>query len=276
MVNKVRIVWDNATDRAIITSGSAAITQDNLKTDSKTEVWRSVAATTSTNVSASWTAFETISCVAFPHCNFSPTATMRVRLYSDTAGTALVYDSGVLACTGSTAIKVAGLTLTQSSSAYSYGGGGCAVIYTTPTATKKVVIDIVDTASLQAYLEASRLVVGEYYTPTYDAEIGASISFEDTGKNFRNDAGNLMSDIGTRNKVIDFNLSALLDVDRTAIWKIVSYCGTSYPVFISLYPEHTNKDLEQAHTVYGKFSNVTKIASKAVGLYEAPMTVEGI
>lgn len=231
---------------------------------------------TKSTVSTSWDTGELISCVAFPYCNFSPTATMRVRLYSDTAGTVLVYDSGTVICTGNAAIKVAGLTLAQSSSAYSYGGGSCAVVYTVATETKKIVIDILDVNNLQGYLEASRLVIGEYFTPTHDAQIGASISFEDTGKNFRNDAGNLKSDIGTRNKVIDFNLSALLELDRKAAWKIVSYCGTSYPVFISLYPEHSDKDLEQAHTVYGKFSNVTKIASKAYGVYEAPMTVEGI
>lgn len=186
------------------------------------------------------------------------------------------YDSGVVSANTSTTPRIAGLTLTQSSSAYNYGGGRSITLYTTPVTAYNVRVDISDPLNLQGYLEASRLVIGEYFSPVYDAEVGTKISFEDTGKNFRNDAGNLMSDIGTRNKLVDVNVGMMQEVDRAALWKIVAYCGTSYPVFMSVYPGNANKDLEQAYTVYGKFSNISKLAAKSYGVWEAPLTVEGI
>lgn len=277
MANRVRILSDNIADRGTVSAGSAAITADYLKTDEKTEAWRSAATVTSTNVSVSWTTAESVSMVAFPFCNFSPTATIIVQLYSDTAGTVLVYTSPSTLCSPSAATKVAGLTMAQSSSAYNYLGGTSAVVYfPLRTDVKKVVINIVDTSNLQGYLEAARLVVGAYYTPVYDAEMGASININDTTTTMRSDAGSLKRDMGTKSKGITFDLSTMQASDRLNIWRIVSYCGVSYPVWISLYPENTDKNLEHAYTVFGCFSKMSGISAKAVGVFGTSLEIEGV
>jgi len=274
--NALRIVWDNLADSSTLSATSVAITAANLLTNSKSEVWRSAATITSCSITATWSTLQSVSCVALPFCNFSPTATMLVKCYSDTAGTNLIYTSATLLCCPSTAIKVQGLTLAQSSSAYAYGGGVAASVYIPVQSARRVTVDIVDTNNLQGYLEATRIVIGAYFSPTYNAEYGASLMMEDMSKNFRSDAGNLHTDVGARYKKLSVSLTALLPVDRAAIWKIVSYCGTGSPVFLSLHPDNDDDNLEQAHIVYGKFTSMSAIASRDYLIYSTPLEVESL
>jgi hypothetical protein len=54
---------------------------------------------TSMTITMIWAAAEIIGGVHLPWCNLSPTATMRIRAFSDAAGAIQVFDSGVdLAC----------------------------------------------------------------------------------------------------------------------------------------------------------------------------------
>ena len=63
-----------------------------------------------------------------------------------------------------------GLTAVQSASAYSFGGGVAATLYVTPTGgVQGVQILIADSANVQGYLEAARLVMGNYWQADYSA-----------------------------------------------------------------------------------------------------------
>jgi hypothetical protein len=275
--NVLRIVADNIVDRAgtTVTATSVAIAAANLITNSKNEVWRSVAAVTTASVTTSWTNLENVNMVSM-FGNFSPTATMVVKCYSDTAGATLIYTHTSTFCSPATAIKVAGLTAAQSVSAYAYGGGSVARVFFPVKSARRVTIDIIDTNNLQGYLEAWKLVVGEYFQPTYGAEIGASFSMEDMSKNYRSDSGTLHTDVGARYKKLTMNMNALKPVDQKAMWKIVSYCGISSPVWVSGYPDNTDRDLEQANTVWGKFSQVSVLSANVAGVYAMPLEVEAL
>lgn len=88
-MNNLRIVSDNAIDRATLTSSSSAsalMSTSNLKSDRKSNVWRSVLGTTAW-LAATWPSLEPISAVALPFCNLSPTATMRVRATNEPSTT---------------------------------------------------------------------------------------------------------------------------------------------------------------------------------------------
>jgi hypothetical protein len=274
----LRAVYDNSAERATISvSGSVVLPVANLHTNNKYEVWRSASTVLSVTFTATYFTAETVSCVAFPYCNFSSTATMRVRLYSDTACTVLLRDSGVVLCSEGAGGKVAGLTALQSASAYSYGGGAAACVWLLPTVNVLgIKIDVVDSANLQGYLEAARIVIGDYFSPIYNAEYGVNVTYEDTTANFRTDAGNLLSDIGTKHKVLSLNLSFMQPTDKAGLWKLVNYCGKSQPVFISVLCGHPDKSLEQSLTVYGKFTSASKVACSNYLIYSAPMEVEGL
>lgn len=186
------------------------------------------------------------------------------------------YDSGLVSACASSAIKVPGLTFAQSASAFSYGGGTTAVVYTSATSCSAMMIDIADPSNLQGYLEAPRLVAGEYFSPFYNAAYGGSVCLEDMSRNTRTDAGNLRTDVGTRHKKLSIDMSAIVESDRATMAKVVNYAGTSTPVFLSLHPENTDKNLEQAYTIYGKFTEVSAITSRDYRVYSAPIEIEGI
>jgi hypothetical protein len=279
MASPLRIIYDNAADRATLSStGVSVLPITNLKTNSKSEVWRTSATTTSVTITATSTSPEIVNMVSFPFCNFSSTATIRVKLYSDTACTTLLHDTVTPAlCSQGGGGKVRGLTLQQSASAYSHGGGVYATAYfqTTPN-VQGVQILVADSANLQGYLEAARLVLGSYFEPMYSAEYGASVEFSDTTVNYRTDAGNLLSDVGTRHKLLSLVLSFMQPSDRANLWKIVKATGLSEPVWLSLYPNSTDKGLEQEHTVYGKFTKMSVITSSNYQIFSAPLEIESL
>lgn len=187
------------------------------------------------------------------------------------------YDSGNVAANPVITPTVKGFTATSSASAYSYGGGTTARLWlSSAISTYGLAVDIVDTNNVQGYVESTRLVAGNYWTPTYNAGLNASVTFMDSTKNIRTDAGNLMSDVGTRYKKLSASLDLLLPTDRTNLWNIVKTVGIYSPVFISLYPQNSDSDLEQAHTVYGKFTSMSAIAARDYKIYSAPLEVEGV
>jgi len=86
-MSNMRIVYDNAADRATVTASSTAgaLVVANLLTDRKSDVWRATGPAAS--IYAAWPAAETIQAVALPFCNLSPTATMRVRVTNEPPAT---------------------------------------------------------------------------------------------------------------------------------------------------------------------------------------------
>jgi hypothetical protein len=88
-MNNMRIVSDNAVDRATLTASSTAgiLAVTNLQTDTKSDVWRAVGL--AATISALWASPENVQAVALPFCNLSPTATMRVRLTNELSATNL-------------------------------------------------------------------------------------------------------------------------------------------------------------------------------------------
>ena len=86
-MSNMRIVYDNAADRATVTASSTAgaLVVANLLTDRKSDVWRATGPAAS--IYAAWPAAEAIQAVALPFCNLSPAATMRVRVTNELPAT---------------------------------------------------------------------------------------------------------------------------------------------------------------------------------------------
>jgi len=84
-MGSLRIISDNAVDRAALTASSTAgaLVVANLKTDKKSDVWRATGA--AARLTLAWPAPEAIGGVALPFCDLSPAATWRVRVSSEPA-----------------------------------------------------------------------------------------------------------------------------------------------------------------------------------------------
>jgi hypothetical protein len=160
---------------------------------------------------------------------------------------------------------------------YSYGGGAYGRAWiNSPATVKKLVIDLVDTTNVSGYIEVSRLVAGQYWEPKIGAEQGATLTVVDTSKHYRNDAGDQMTDRGTRHRKQNFSIPSLDEQDRAKMWDILWGNGMARPVFISVYPNNADSRLEQLHQLYGKMVTTPIMGTPYFNRNNATIDIEEI
>lgn len=275
----LRIIYDNAADRATVVASSQAsssMAAANLLTDIKGDVWRSIG--TSATITANWTTAQTIAGVALPFCNLTAQATVRVRGYAEVADAVPLFDTGlVYACPA----PILGLwnwgAQPLGSNAFAYGGGTYGRVWIpVPGAVKKITVDIADSTNPAGFIEAGRLVCGAYWSPEHNADYGAPVTPADSSKHYRNDAGDLMTDNGTRYRKQAINLSAMSQVDRAAVWNILWGNGMRRPVFFSLHPDSVDAVLEQTHQIYGKLAATAAMSTPYFQKYANSLDLEEV
>ena len=269
----LRIIASNAARRAIlaasVTAGLLAVS--NLATDKKSEVWRATG--TTATISGTVPAAELASGVALLG-NFSPGTTIRVRLYSDEAGTNQILDTGVVLACPAPAIQLEGWPAAKAASAYAYGGGAYARIWFASTSWRKFVIDLADANNLQGYLEAAQLVIGAYWSPARNASSGSAIDVDAT-THYRTAAGDLMSRASTIHKKVAIELEYMSAEDRATLAAILRG-SRARPVFFSLVPGHPDLALERDHTLIGKRMTDSELVVQAAIRYGTKLEVESI
>lgn len=275
-MKNLRVVSDNPADRSALSASSTAglLVVSNLVNDRKSSVWRSIG--TTATLTGTSPVGELAACVHLLFSNLSPTATVRVRLYSDTAGASLVLDTGTVLACPAPAIVLRGWAAAAVASAYAYGGGSHARVWFAPTTWKRFLIDLVDVNNQQGYLEAARLLVAPYWSPAKNASYGASLQRNDLSKHYRNDAGDLMTDAGTSSRGMKVSLDHMNAADRATFLSIVTGSGLAYPIFLSLFPESSDLQLERDHSIYGKLSDNAAIVLASMGTYASSIELEEI
>lgn len=268
----LRIVSDNIIKSATLSTSTTAgtLVANNMKTEVKSQVWR--ATTTSGTITATWTGAQQLGCVALPFCNLTSTSTIRVR--GSFEGSQLLDTGVVMACAyapfgmwewGDQPLGV---------NAFSYGGGAYGRVWFNTVGVDTLIIDIMDTDNPAGYIEFSRLVAGTYWSPSLQPQ-NVELTTDDTGKQYRTDAGDLFTDVGTRNRKISMEIENMVDVDRSRLWKIFLKNGKTQSVFISFFPENDDDpELEQSYQIYGKISDMAAITAPYYKRYSAPIEIE--
>lgn len=272
----LRLIHDNAADRATslaASTTSGALVAAYLQNDFKGQVHRSTG--TSVSYTLTWTNGETVGGVALPATNLSASATIRVRLYSDTGGTTLIADSGTVnACPGLN-LGLWNWALPLNGNAFAFGGASkSAVWFSAHYFARRCVIDLVDTGNTAGYIDNARLVVGAYWEPAYNARYGAQVSVVDRTSNSRNDAGDNLADRGTQHDTLSLSLEWLGETDRARLMQIMRNAGTARNVFVSLLPGWVDPVAEQDHMIYGKRANAG-VSFDHYALFSNKIDIEG-
>lgn len=271
----LRIISDNAVSRSSLTASTTAgsLAASNLLTDIKGNVWRSTA--TAATLTADWVTGEAVGGVALPHTNLTQAATIRVRLYSD-GGVTLLYDSGAMPACPAAPIKLRGRAAGSTGvNAFAYGGGAAARLwFPQVSGIKRAVVDLSDAGNSSGYIEASRLVIGDYWSPAYNADVGVSLTPKDESTHTRTDASDLITSIGTRSREMSLTLSNMHEVDRAALISIVRGNGKSVPMLFSLFPEYPVPELERDHEIYCKLSDISAMTIQYFDGYSAPLVLD--
>lgn len=273
-MSKIRIVHDNAASRSTLTASTeaGALLASNLLKDEKASVWRATG--TSATLTLTWANLEPVSCVALPFCNLSPTATIRVRGYSDAAGTTLVFDTAAQLVCPAPAVSLRGWTAAQAASAYAYGGGTYARIWFNQASVRRLVIDIADASNLQGYIEAACLVVGPHWEPKYNAS-GANVAWVDSSEIYRTDAGTQGAAAGTTYRRLPVSIAYMTPADRVTF---VNLCRNSrtYPLLVSLYHGTGDASLERDGMIYGRRTKDLEVTAQYAAAYSTAIELEEI
>lgn len=277
----LRILHDNALKRSSSLSASstagAGFYVSNLLNDKKSYIWRSDAGDVSENITIEWASAEYINCVVLPFTNFSSSAEMRVRLYTNTSDTNPVYNSGYVSVLADLIDNVEWGTGVIGANAFSFGGGAYAVIWI-PQAypVKKVSITINDSLNTQGYLEVGALSLGKYWSPERGCEYGCSVENVDTSTQDRSDAGDLITDRSTSHKKMSVDVTYMPSTDKTKMWQTIRNVGKHTPLFVSLVPESDEPTDEQVYQIYGKFSSDIGIQFKFLDQFDSSLDIEEI
>ncbi|MDO8039184.1 hypothetical protein O3301_22050 [Janthinobacterium sp. SUN211] len=274
-MTNLRIIYDNAGDRAVLTASSQAdaLGPANLQREGKFSVLRSLGL--ALTITATWPTPEIIGCVALPFCNLTPTATIRVRGYVEPGDAVPDFDTGIVsACE----YAVLGMwdwgALPLGVNAFSYGGGTYARCWLPMVSVKKLVIELADPDNPAGYIEAARLVAGPYWSPEQNASYGAGVMSVDTSTQNRDGAGGQTVARGALYRKLSLALDHMTPLDRAEVWRIVRGNGLSRPLLVSLYPESDDGELEQAHQVYGRIASNSAITTPYYLAYATNIEIE--
>ena len=281
----LRIIHDNAADRAVLTAGSqaGALGPANLQLDRKSAVLRATGL--QQTITATWPAQECIACVALIFTNMTSGARMRVRGYGQPGDAAPVIDTGwMMPCPEAPLESYPFGELPLGWNAYKWGGtntwarggGSDAVAWFAPVFVRRLVIDVYCPDLPEGYIELSRLVAGNYWSPENNAEYGASLQMQDTTEVYRTAAGTAKTAVGVSSEKLSINLGHLASDDRARLMRILRECGPVRPLLFSLFPENPDSLLDQDHMLYGRVANLDAVSTPYYETYAAPLQIEGI
>lgn len=271
-----KFIFKNVLRAAVIVASSTALgtTTASMLTDIKQEVHRSVGTTVS--YALTFATAQTVGGVHLPWTNLSPTATIRVRCYSDAAGATLVKDTGVILACPAAMIDLYGWTPAQAASAYAYGGGAHARAWFDNVSARRVVVDVVDTGNLQGYIECGRIFLGPQWSPAETADYGAPVTQDDASTSYRDDGSNLRSRKSFKSKKASIELSHLTPADRTTVEAVRAALGTSEPFIFSLYPGIVDYELERFNQGIYKFMSSATLNTPGFEQYATTLDMETV
>lgn len=132
------------------------------------------------------------------------------------------------------------------------------------------------------YIEASRVVCGQYWTPKYNTQYGLTSTIKDLSTHERTESGDLVSKRGPRYNHLTFDLKWLDQVDRVDVTKLFLGNGLPKPMFVSLFPDNTSSGLaidyekERAHQIYAKMMQVPGVQYSTLDMYSMQLELEEV
>lgn len=273
-INNLRVIYQNLADISTVTaSTTAGVTlASNLKLDTKSLIWRSTG--TSATLTVAFGSSKSVRGVVLPFTNLTSTATINVTTVGGTA-----YTTGaILACPYAQTDDWDSTYLPAGSNSYSYGGGTYARAWFPVAKTcTGVTIVLTDTNNTAGYVEASRLVVGDCWTPVYNTSFGVSFSPKSLSSNNRAESGDLITNRGIQYNTMRFDLSWLTPADRAVFVKILESNGINKPLLISLFPEASEDyNKEQTFQIFGKLSQLSDVIHPMFEIYSSSIEIEEI
>ena len=149
-------------------------------------------------------------------------------------------------------------------------------IPTVQTGIRGFRIDLYTAGGTVSYFELGRIMVGKYIQPTYNIGYGHSLTWEETTKQYRTDAGSLRSDISIPYRKFEFNLGTITEADRILLQHELRNAGLRRDLFVSLFPEDASLDKKIDYSGIVKMTKLPRFTEFAQNYYKAKYTMEEV
>ncbi len=237
----VRLIAPNLFDLATLTDSPsmvATLPVNNLQDMARARVARSVGLPAPQYIRGDWTASQACSGFVLWRHNLTGAATLRLKLWAGSGRTGtLLYDSGSVAI---------GSIVPYGQYVYgvdTYGAWlfqnwpvACAILWFSPVSALSFELQIADPANTAGYVQASRVFLGQYFSPPDNFSYGGKMRWEDDSTQERTDGGSLRTDSREPYRVFRFDMNWLAEADRAGLAEILRVSGKSRDLFLSMYP----------------------------------------
>lgn len=241
MSNKLRIILENEGDTSSIAVSPAAVAtlpETNLQDSTRARVWRSPS-TADQTLTGDFPGIRYCSGLALMRHNLTSAAQWRFELFVGAGQTGTkIYDSGLISALRAKTlgeldwgVDPLGATI--------FTGWALAFsdLWFTPVAARSWRLTISDNSNADGYIEASRLFMGRYLSPSVNASMGIDMRWDEDTKQEATDGGTLRSDASAPYRRLSFSLSWLNGVDHPQFMEAMRKTGKRKDFFISCYPE---------------------------------------
>lgn len=242
-------------------SGADVAQQDNRKTCRTTS-------TASQEINYTWSSNQTVNMVAVCRHNWTTSATLRVRLYSDTAMTTQIYDS-----TATTAFASAILPAPYDITLAKYRGLKTTVFYfTEQTTVRGMKLTIADASNPDGYMECARILAGQHFQPRRKPGQGVQLAFVSNSRVTRLDGGGRNGDQRGTWRTCSFQIPAVGDEDYDDWAAIAQFHDTVLWTFFDLFPGDTSAKGVLNRMCCG-FDSLGPFDQQSPGLTRLPITL---
>jgi hypothetical protein len=308
--NNLRLIYQNIADSSTLATSSVAgsgTPVSNLTKDPKSLVFRSASSGTTSiklNIVLTFTS-KTLGGASsgigliLANTNLTSAATIRIRGFTGTAPTTgtgtnptattpgtTMFDSGStpILCNPYQSIGLSNwntddfYTVTSSTTTYTDRKvySRVWVPINTPVTCTSVLVEIIDT-NINQYIEASRIIFGNYWSPKYNTSYGMSAGTTDLSTSVRTEAGDLITSNAPKFNTLSFDLKWLTSSDRAVLNKVVRLLGAQKPLFVSLFPDNSaDWEKEQLYQIYGKIPNIPGIDHSIFEMYSSQLELEEV
>lgn len=263
MASKARYLTLNLAVTAILSASPAlhaSYPVTNLVRQERTLVARQTGVAAQ-DYKASWATSQSANMVALWYTNFSATAQIRVRIYSDSAWTTNIYDSGTVNARAYTGISA---NAQQNSDEFRIFNN-CALYFAAVTTMKSITITITDASNASGAPEFSHLFIGKY-TEFAQQFTWGGMPFQPVNAtvNERADDESITSDKGGNHVHYELQHDELQDADIEDLTTLLTEAGGDRLIWLTLYPGDGNA-LEMRNQHAGKILSTTGIDAYLYG-----------
>ena len=303
-MSNLRMVVDNHIDTSVLTATNTntTLTEENLKNVSRAKVTRSLDATTQ-EISGTFNEEKRVSAVIIGRHNLELNTEYTIELFTNADKTGLIYTSGSRIVTaeqigsnlwawGDFLWGAVSWGADRQIEAFSpkanlvhwlpdiYSAKSFKITINQPTGSRIIpymlgYLPVTITPGTTPF-EIGRLIMGEYIEPTYNLSFGHNISWTESTKQYRTDAGTLRSDIGLPNRKFEFDIGTMTETDRTVIQNALRKVGLRKDFFISLFPDDPDITKTIDYSGIVKLTKVPSYAEYAPKYYKSKYVMEEV